>query len=99
MRFVRERLLLRCRASSIPMQLKYDAIIAVQLGNLTKTAIATKYDVSASTLFSWLSKKDYIKSCERTKKELLRSVMLILIDPILTDNLIFSNISITERFI
>ena len=40
------------------MQVKYDAILAVQLGNLTKTAIATKYD--ASTLSSWLSRKDYI---------------------------------------
>ena len=44
------------------MQVKYDAILTVQLGNLTKTAIATKYDVSASTLSSWLSRKDYIKS-------------------------------------
>ena len=39
-----------------------NAILVVQLGNLTKTAITTKYDVSASTLSSWLSRKYYIKS-------------------------------------
>ena len=44
------------------MQVKYDAILAVQLGNLTKTAIAAKYDVSASTLSGRLSRKDCIKS-------------------------------------
>ena len=42
------------KRNSIPMQVKYDAILAVQLGNLTKTAIATKYDVSG--------REDYIKS-------------------------------------